>query len=102
MTSPSRTRRAMAKSNKRLKKLRIPEAHVTRALLLIRNFRIQTIKEELDPRATRIAILFAEMSDTHFCTRKLHPVTMAALEQIARDYFNMTLFEFEKDKVRRT
>ena len=92
----------MAKSDKRLKKLGIPAVHVTRALVLIRNFRIQTIKEELDPRATRIAILFAEMSDTHFCSKKLHPVTLAALEQIARDYFNMTLFKFEKDKARRT
>ena len=92
----------MEKSDKRLKKLGIPEVHVTRALLLIRNFRIQAIREELDPRATRIAILFAEKSDRHFCSKKLHPVTLAALEQIALDYFKMTLSQFKKDQARRT
>lgn len=88
----------MAKIDKRLAALRIPQAHVSRALLMVRNLRIQAIREGLDPRAMRIAILFAELSDRHFCSQKLHPVAMAALEQIARDYFNETLNQFDKNR----
>ena len=75
--------------NERLKQLGIPEADVRQALLLGRNFRIQSLKMNLDPRATRIALLVTEKCDREHAAKKLHPIAMAALEAIAEDLFKV-------------
>ena len=73
----------------RAKALGIPEADLKRALILTRELRIQAIREGLDPRAIRIALLFIERCDRHFAVQKLHPVAIAALESIAKDLYEL-------------
>ena len=72
------------------KKLGIPELHLTAALLLVRNLRVNAIKEGLDPRATRIAIIYADMVDAYFANQKLNMPDMARLSEIAKDFFDET------------
>ena len=79
--------------NEKAHALGIPESDLIRALTLVRNLRIQAIGEQLDPRATRIALIYAKMVDTHFAVRRLTHKTLAILDEIAR--------EFYKDQVRR-
>ena len=73
----SETARALGISDKDLK----------RALILVRDLRIRAIREGLDPRATRIAIIFALKCDTHLAGRKLRPRELALLEAIAEELF---------------
>jgi len=69
--------------------LGIPESHLTRALILVRNLRAQGLLEGIDPRALRIAILYLEKTDRYFCTKKLQPREMRALEDIAEEFFQL-------------
>ena len=75
--------------SERAKALGIPEADLKRALILTRDLRVQAIREDLDPRATRIALLFAERCDRECAAEKLHPVMFAALESIAKDLYEL-------------
>jgi hypothetical protein len=70
------------------KALGIPERDLTLAMTLIRDFRIRAIKNGLDSRATRIAILFADLSDEYFAKQRLSENDLAKLEEIARELFS--------------
>lgn len=67
--------------------LGISDTDLRKALLLARDFRILAINMGLDPRATRIAILYLEKCDRHFMTKKLQPQVARALEEIAEQFF---------------
>jgi len=73
--------------SEKAKQLGIPERDLTLAMTLIRDFRIRAIRAGIDPRATRIAIIFANLSDYHFARPRLSPRELAKLEEIARDLY---------------
>lgn len=68
--------------------LGIPDADLKRVLILVRNLRIQVIKEGLDPRATRIALIYANMADLHFAKKRLTEGELRVLADIAREFFD--------------
>ena len=70
--------------------LGIPKKDLNAALLLVRNLRIQAIKRGLDPRATRIALIYAEITDRYHAEKRLSPKTLIRLSGIAVDLFNQT------------
>ena len=70
-------------------KLGIPEKDLKKALLLLRNLRIQALNEDLDPRAIRIALLFTEKCDREWAAEKLHPVAIAAMDSIAEELYQL-------------
>ena len=73
--------------NEKAKALGIPEKHLIRALTLVRNLRIQAIGEQLDPRATRIALIYAERVDRYFAQQQLTPDEMTRVHGIALELF---------------
>jgi hypothetical protein len=82
------------KLDNRLKALGICPADLSRAITLIRDFRIQAHEQGIGPKATRIAILFAELSDRHYAVQKCTDTEMLQLHAIAKD-----LFETAKPKL---
>ena len=68
--------------------LGIQERHLVRAMVLVRDLRIQAIREELDPRATRIALIYANMVDLHFARQKLTSDVLTELHMIAKEYYD--------------
>jgi len=72
----------------KLAALGISTTDLKKALLMIRDFRIQAVTSGIDPRAVRIALLFAEISDRHFAQQKLTGQEMEELHRIAKDLFN--------------
>ena len=75
--------------SERARQMGILDDHLKRAMVLVRALRIQAIKDDLDPRATRIALLFAVKCDAHHAERTMHPVAFAALETIAEELYQM-------------
>ena len=73
----------------KLKALGICPMDLKTAMILVRDMRIKAIEANIDPKATRIALLFAELTDRHFCQQKLHPTEMTQLHIIARTLFNL-------------
>lgn len=71
----------------KLKALGICPMDLSMALMLVRNLRITAIQDNIGPKAMRIAILFAELSDRHFMQQKLHPSEEAQLQKIAQHLF---------------
>ena len=69
------------------KKLGIPEENLRQALVLIRDFRIASELLHLDPRATRIAVIFGDLCDYHFAKDKLSTKELTMLREIANDLF---------------
>jgi len=69
------------------KALGIPNRDLTRAMILVRDLRVKALREDLDPRATRIAIIFANLADLHFARQKLSPKDLEKLEEIARELY---------------
>ena len=67
----------------------IPPKDIRDAMTLVRDIRIRAIQLGLDPRAIRIAVLFAEKCDREHAEKKLHPVAMAALESIAEELYQL-------------
>ena len=76
-----------AEIDNRLKTLGICPLDLNQALTLVRNLRVAVIEMGLDPKATRIALLFAELVDRHFSQQKLHPTEMTQIHDIARVLF---------------
>jgi len=74
----------------KLKALGICIMDLKGALILIRDFRIQVEKDGIGPKATRIAILFAELSDRYFAQQKLTGPELTELQTIANALFNLT------------
>jgi len=70
--------------------LGIREKDLKRALMLIRHLRATAYSDGIDPRATRIAILFALKCDTHFARQKISEAEMKTLEEIAEEFFQQT------------
>lgn len=71
----------------KLKALGICSVDVGMALKLVRDLRITAIQDNINPKAMRVAILFAELSDRHFSQQKLHPYEESQLQKIAQDLF---------------
>jgi len=67
--------------------LGIPEKDLARALTLVRNLRAEAINLGLDPRATRIALIYANLVDYHFARQHLSLEDLAKLEEIAGDFY---------------
>ena len=76
--------------SKRAKQLGISGKDLKEALLLIQDFQVKAVRGGLDPRATRIALLFAIKCDTEHAEKKLHPVGLTALESVAEELFQLT------------
>lgn len=70
--------------------LGIPHAHLTRALWLVRQLRIRVLEEGLDPRATRIALMYAEITDRYHAEKRLSKRELIRLSGIAFELFNQT------------
>lgn len=77
----------------RLKALGIRPIDIRQALILLRDFRIYILKASINPKATRIAILFTELADRHFAQQKLTAAEMKELQEIAE-----ALFKISKEK----
>lgn len=73
----------------KLKALGICPLDLQKALILTREFRIHVVKDNVDPKATRIAILFTELCDREFAEQKLSSLDMIELQQIAQDLFEI-------------
>ena len=71
----------------RAKALGINPRHVYKALLLIRDLRKNFIRNNLDPRASRIALIFAEITDKAAAGYKLTNELEWELIQIAKQLF---------------
>ena len=67
--------------------LGIPEKHLTRALMLARHLRASALADGLDPRATRIAIIYLNLCDLHWASQKLNRDQLTALYEIAREFY---------------
>ena len=74
----------------KLKAMRICPMDLKEALILARDFRIQIVKAGICPKVTRIALLFAELTDRHFAQQKLTAIEMRELQQIAEDLFEIS------------
>ena len=82
----------------KLKALGICPMDLQQALLLTRDLRIKALKNGLDPKATRIAILFTELCDRHHSSQKLHPHEESQLQKIAQHLFR-TAKELNKGRL---
>ena len=67
----------------------IPKRDLKRALVLMRDVQITAVREGLDARAFRVALLFGLKCDTHFCKQRLSESDMKVLEEIAESYYQM-------------
>ena len=75
--------------SERAHQMGIRDSDIKRAMLLVRDLRIKAIRRGIDPRATRIAILFAEKCDREWAATKLHPTAMVALDSIAEELYQL-------------
>ena len=73
----------------KLKAQGIRSIDLRKALILVRNLRIQIIKDEIAPKSARIAILFIELTDREFAQQKLTAIEMRELQLIAEDLFEI-------------
>lgn len=67
--------------------LGIPDNDLIRAMKLVRDLRISAIRSGIDPRATRIAIIYMNLTDYHFAAQKLSWEDLRKLEEIAHDFY---------------
>lgn len=72
------------------KDLGIPEEDLYYALKLVRELRTRAIMGKVDPRATRIALIYANLVDRHEARKKLSTEEMNRLSEIAVELFNET------------
>ena len=75
--------------SERARQMGIRDSAIKKAMLLVRDIRIKAVRRGLDPRAVRIAILFAEKCDREWAAQKLHPTAMVALETIAEELYQL-------------
>ncbi|GAI94368.1 unnamed protein product [marine sediment metagenome] len=73
----------------KLKALGICPLDLKEAIIWIRDFRIQVVKAGVDPKATRIALLFAEIADREFAEKTLTAAEMKELQQIAQGLYEL-------------
>lgn len=70
--------------------LGITESDLRKAILLIRGLRHKAHQQSINPRATRIAILYLEQVDKKFAEKKLSFKEMNKLREIANRLFEET------------
>lgn len=73
----------------KLKALGICPMDLSKAIALIGEFLIQVRKANIDPKATRIALLFEELTDREVAQEKLSTLDMIELQQIAQDLYEI-------------
>jgi len=67
------------------------EEDVTQAFLIIRELRIRSISQGIDPRATRVALKYALLVDTYLCKQQgLTAEEDQQIDDMALDLFNKT------------
>lgn len=81
---------------RKAKQLGIPGEDLRQALILVRELRLNVLELNLDPRATRIALIFADMSDYYMAKNKLSVKELSALREIANDLFHGARASFWK------
>lgn len=84
----------------RAKELGISVHSIELALTLVRDLRTRVLEWGIDPRATRIALIYANKVDFHEARKKLSEKELVDLEHIADEYFQVTLRAIEKKGVR--
>jgi len=67
--------------------LGIPDRDLTRALSLLRSFRASALADKLDPRATRIALIYGLLCDTHFARQRINQGELLELTRIAEELY---------------
>ena len=77
------------------KALGFPYNDIALAMLEIRNFRLNCLRQNLDPRAIRIAILFGIKGDLHYARKELSERELQALDDIAESFFQVSIKEKE-------
>ena len=70
------------------KDLGIPQNDLYYALKLVRELRARVIMGKVDPRAARIALIYANLTDRHEAAKELSTEEMNKLSEIAVDLFN--------------
>ena len=75
--------------SERARQMGISDSALKRAMLLVRDLRIKAVQRGIDPRAVRIALLFAEKCDREWAAKKLHPTAMVALDTIAEELYQL-------------
>ncbi|MBA7646855.1 hypothetical protein ES703_54621 [subsurface metagenome] len=73
----------------KLKALGICPSDLKDPIIWIRNFRIQVVKAGTDPKATRIALLFAELADRDVAQEILTAAEMKELQEIAQGLYEI-------------
>lgn len=73
----------------RTRRMGIPDAHMKRALILVRDLRIEAIEERLDPRAVRIALIYALMTDNYASSKVLSMQQERELRRAAEEFFKI-------------
>lgn len=71
-------------------RLGISKQDLEKALLLVRNLRLHALQQNIDPKATRIAILYLELTDRYYAKQKLNPTTLCKLTNIAHQLYQET------------
>ena len=74
----------------KLKALGICPMDLKTALILVRDLSIQIVKIDIDPKAARIAVLFAELADRYNTQQKLTDAEMKGLQEIAEALFQIS------------
>ena len=82
MTQQDKTPTPIEEAWARILALGISKADVTRALGLVKDLRTRAVMESLDPRAVRIALVFADAADFHVARKRLDLETLTELEAI--------------------
>jgi len=80
----------MSEALEMARKLGIKESHLKAALLLYRKARVAALTNRLDPRASRIAILYIEEVDRHLAQQKLTFKELNQLREIAHKLYEET------------
>ena len=73
------------------KDLGIPQNDLYYALKLVRELRTRVVTGRVDARATRIALIYANLVDRDEAKKKLTKEEMNQLSEIAVDLFNETI-----------
>ena len=78
------------------KDLGIPEDDLYYALMLVRDLRAKYLATNGDPRALRIALIYANLSDRHFASKNLSTEDMNRLSDIGVTLYKQTVESMRK------
>lgn len=74
------------------------EESLKKALLLVREFRLHCITQQLDQRAIRVALKFQLMADSQFALKILNPQEEEHLDELAHDLLRQAIENAKKVK----